>query len=73
MAAGDDDYDEILYASERFRSANEDMAWYLLSGNNHEATRDKLWQQMEKAREELWALRSQRMPQARPKNGNPPE
>lgn len=59
MTSTDNDYDQLLQASERFRNATEDMAWYLLSGNDHTPTREKLWQEMEEAREELWTLRSQ--------------
>ena len=70
MASTDKDYDKLLHASERFRNANDDMIWYIESGNYDQLTHDKVWQQMEKAREELWALRSSHAAKARRKNNN---
>jgi len=73
MAFTDKDHDELLHASERFRNATDAMIWYVESGNHDQPTHDKLWQQMEKAREELWALRSSHTANARRKNNNPPK
>ncbi|HEV2423315.1 MAG TPA: hypothetical protein VGZ29_00660 [Terriglobia bacterium] len=70
MALAESEYDESLQASERLRSATDDVISYLESGNHHQPTHDKLWQQMEEAREEFWALRSRRNSKASPENGN---
>lgn len=62
------DHDEFLHASERFRNAADAIILYLESGNHHQATQDKLWQQMEEAREELWTLRASHTGKPRLKN-----